>query len=151
MCRPILTAMALVAVASLAAVVPADAIQVQDMKEFKSIQGRYGPKGDCSKYPQVVIDERGFVLDHGKDKLERVTTLDYSASFWGAFAKPDAHAFYPYGTLGGSMPLLALVNADHPGSLRVEGNDFGWEGGPPVPAQYKPWIAGSPYARCATG
>ena len=45
MCRPILTAMALVAVASLVAVVPADAIQVQDMKEFKSIQGRYGPKG----------------------------------------------------------------------------------------------------------
>ena len=61
----------------------------------------------------------------------------------------DAHAFFPYWTDAGPNPLLVLVNDERPGSLRVEPHDYGWRGGPPMPARFQPWLAGSPYARCA--
>ncbi len=152
MCRPILTAMALVAVASLAAVVPADAIQVQDMKEFKSIQGRYGPKGDCSKYPQVVIDAAGFALDQGQGRVERANRPEYAVTYFGAEYEGSAHAFFPYwDDANGTAPFLLTVDPGlKPAALAVEGHDYGWKGGPPMPARYQPWLAGSPYVRCAT-
>ena len=150
MCRPILTAMALVAVASLVAVVPADAIQVQDMKEFKSIQGRYGPKGDCSKYPQVVIDAAGFALDQGQGRVERANRPEYSASFFGPEYEGITGAFWPYWNEAGGNPFVVFTDYDEkPGALVVEPHDFGWRGGPPMPARYQPWLQGSPYARCA--
>lgn len=148
MCRPILTALALAGAGILAGAVPAGAVALQDMKGLESVQGRYGPKGDCSKYPQVVIDARGFALDQGQGKVERVATLEYSASFFGPEYEGDAHAFYPYWTDKGPNPLLVLVD-ESPGSLRVEPHDYGWKGGPPMPARYQPWLEGSPYAKCA--
>ena len=50
---------------------------------------------------------------------------------------------------GSREVLLVLVNDERPGSLRVEPHDYGWKGGPPMPARFQPWLAGSPYARCA--
>ena len=47
-------------------------------------------------------------------------------------------------------PFVVFTNYDEkPGALVVEPHDFGWKGGPPMPARYQPWLQGSPYARCA--
>jgi|GEM_PF-1131720 len=142
-------AMALSCVACLAAVGPVAAVSISDMKDFTALHGRYGPKGDCGKYPQVVIDAVGFALDRGQGKVERAPTLEYAASYFGQDYQGDAHAFFPFWTDAGPNPLLVLVNDGKPGALAVSGHDFGWEGGPPMPARYQPWLQGSPYAKCA--
>ena len=149
MCRQTLARLVMVGALIHAVAFSAGAVSLQDMKGFEALFGRYGPKGDCSKYPQVLIDARGMALDHGQGKVERAPTLDYSASFFGPEYEGDAHAFFPYMTDAGPNPLLVLVNDERPGSLRVEPHDYGWKGGPPMPARFQPWLAGSPYARCA--
>ena len=144
-----ITALALVGAWLLVAGSPAGAVTLQDMKDFKQLYGRYGPGGDCAKYPQVLIDVGGFALDHGQGKLERASrTPEYAASFFGPEYEGDALAFFPYWTDSGPNPLLVLVNDTHPGSLRIDPHDYGWKGGPPMPARYQPWLQGSPYARC---
>lgn len=147
MSRSILAALACAAM--LAASAPIGAVTLQGMQDFKSLHGRYGPKGDCKKYPQVVIDASGFALDHGQGKLERASgTPEYAASFFGRDYEGDALAFFPYWTEGGANPFLVLIGDERPGSLRIEPHDFGWKGGPAMPERYRPWLQGSPYAKC---
>jgi hypothetical protein len=141
-------ALALACAAFFAGILPAGAVSLADMKDFPQVFGRYGPKGDCSKYPQVLIDARGFALDHGQGKVERAPTVEHAASFFGPDYEGDALAFFPYWTDNGPNPFLVLVDDAHAGSLRIDPHDYGWDGGPPMPARFKPWLAGSPYAKC---
>ena len=137
------------AMALLAAMLPAAAVDLSDMKGFEALFGRYGPKGDCAKYPQVVIDIAGFGLDHGKGKVERANKPQYAASFFGPEYEGIAQAFFPYWTDAGPNPFLLTVNHDEKrGRLVVEPHDLGWKGGPPMPVRYQPWLQGSPYAKC---
>lgn len=132
-----------------ACVAPAGAVTLDNMKGFESLFGRYGPKGDCAKFPQVVIDAAGFALDRGDGKLERTGKPEYSASFFGPEYEGISGAFWPYWKDGGPNPILVITNYDEkPGALVVEPHDFGWKGGPPMPARYQPWLQGSPYAKC---
>ena len=135
--------------ASLAMAGQATAVTLEDMKHFESLYGRYGPNGDCSRYPQVLIDAAGFGLDHGNGKIERANRPEYSASFFGPEYEGIAGAFWPYWNDAGGNPFVVFTNYDEkPGALVVEPHDFGWKGGPPMPARYQPWLQGSPYARC---
>jgi hypothetical protein len=144
-----LTVVLALAGAASVAVPPVGAAPLADMKGFEPLYGRYGPKGDCSKYPQVVVDAAGFALDRGQGAIDRAPTLEHALSFFGPDYQGDAQAFFPFWTDAGPNPLLVLVNDDRPGSLVVSGHDYGWEGGPPMPARYRPWLQGSPYAKCA--
>ena len=142
--------LALAGAVSFAAIAPAGAVTLENLEHFKSLYGRYGPGGDCSKYPQVVIDAAGFALDHGQGKVERANRPEYSASFFGPEYEGITGAFWPYWNDAGGNPFVVFTNYDEkPGALVVEPHDFGWKGGPPMPARYQPWLQGSPYARCA--
>ncbi len=142
--------LALAGAVSFAAIAPAGAVTLENLEHFKSLYGRYGPGGDCSKYPQVVIDAAGFALDHGQGKVERANRPEYSASFFGPEYEGITGAFWPYWNDAGGNPFVVFTDYDEkPGALVVEPHDFGWKGGPPMPARYQPWLQGSPYARCA--
>ena len=142
--------LALAGAVSFAAIAPAGAVTLENLEHFKSLYGRYGPGGDCSKYPQVVIDAAGFALDHGQGKVERANRPEYSASFFGPEYEGITGAFWPYWNDAGGNPFVVFTDYDEkPGALVVEPHDFGWRGGPPMPARYQPWLQGSPYARCA--
>ena len=142
--------LALAGAVSFAAIAPAGAVTLENLEHFKSLYGRYGPGGDCSKYPQVVIDAAGFALEHGQGKVERANRPEYSASFFGPEYEGITGAFWPYWNDAGGNPFVVFTDYDEkPGALVVEPHDFGWKGGPPMPARYQPWLQGSPYARCA--
>ena len=142
--------LALAGAVSFAAIAPAGAVTLENLEHFESLYGRYGPGGDCSKYPQVVIDAAGFALDHGQGKVERANRPEYSASFFGPEYEGITGAFWPYWNDAGGNPFVVFTDYDEkPGALVVEPHDFGWKGGPPMPARYQPWLQGSPYARCA--
>jgi hypothetical protein len=130
--------LALAGIGSIAASGAAGAVSLSDMKGFESLFGRYGPKGDCAKYPQVVIDAAGFSLDQGQGRVERAPTLEHAITFFGPDYQGDAGAFFPYWTDAGPNPLLVLVNDTGPGSLTVTGHDLGFPGGPPMPPRYQP-------------
>lgn len=120
-----------------------------DLTGFEAIFGRYGPNGDCTTYPQVVIDAAGFALDQGKGRVERANRPEYAASFFGPEYGGIAKAFFPYWTDAGPNPFIATVNHDDQrGRLVIEPHDLGWKGGPPMPSRYQPWLQGSPYAKC---
>ena len=138
-----------IAMLALACTMQAWAVGLQDMKGFEPLFGRYGPKGDCTKYPQVVIGVAGFALDQGQGKVERANKPEYAASFMGDSYDGIARVFFPYWKDEGPNPVVVTVNANEKrGALLVEGHDFGWKGGPPMPARYQPWLKGSPYAKC---
>lgn len=134
--------------AGIACAPAAHAVALEDMKGFEPLFGHYGPKGDCTKYPQVVIDAAGFALERARGQVERVPATEHALGFFGPEYDGDARAFFPYWTDAGPNPLLVLVNDSAPGSLAVSGHDFGWDGGPPMPARYQAWLSGSPYAKC---
>ena len=141
--------LALAGAVSFAAIAPAGAVTLENLEHFKSLYGRYGPGGDCSKYPQVVIDAAGFALDHGQGKVERANRPEYSASFFGPEYEGITGAFWPYWNEAGGNPFVVFTDYDEkPGALVVEPHDFGWRGGPPMPARYQPWLRGSPYSKC---
>lgn len=137
------------AMMAVACTAPASAVGLDSMKGFEALFGHYGPKGDCSKYPQVVIDAAGFALDQGKGKIERANRPEYAASFMGDSYDGIAKVFFPYWKDEGPNPFIVTVNANEKrDTLLVEGHDFGWKGGPSMPARYQPWLQGSPYAKC---
>ena len=138
-----------IAMLGLACGMQASAVELTTMKGFEPLFGHYGPKGDCTHYPQVVIDMAGLALDQGQGKVERANRPEYAASYMGDSYDGIAQVFFPYWTDAGPNPLLVTVNADEKrGALRVEPQDFGYRGGPPMPARYQPWLKGSPYAKC---
>ncbi len=128
----------------------AAAVPVSDLKGFESLFGRYGPHGNCAKYPQVLVTVGGFALDRGQGRVERGGPIEYAASFFGPEYNGIAQAFFPFWRDGGPNPFIVLINdGEKPGTLSIAPHDLGWKGGPPMPARYQPWLAGSPYARCA--
>jgi hypothetical protein len=140
----------LAALVALGIAAPASAVELADLGQFPGLFGRYGPAGDCSRHPQVLVDRSGFALETGPGKAERVPALDYAPGYFGPAYEGIATAFLPHWPGVEGSPFLLVVNeAEREGALVVEPHDLGWPGGPPMPARFKPWLAGSPYARCA--
>ncbi len=123
--------LALAGAVSFAAIAPAGAVTLENLEHFKSLYGRYGPGGDCSKYPQVVIDAAGFALDHGQGKVERANRPEYSASFFGPEYEGITGAFWPYWNDAGGNPFVVFTDYDEkPGALVVEPHAHGVSWGP---------------------
>lgn len=132
--------------ALLACCATVQAIEVETLDGFEDHFGRYAPGGDCARQPQIVVDRTGFAFEGGP-ALPKATRPEYAASYGGNYYEGIALWFFPYTTE--PRPYLLTINADDtPGRLTLEGFEFDYPGGPKLPAQYKPYLAGSPYARC---
>lgn len=126
---------------------PAAAIEVANLDGFEAHFGRYAPAGDCSRQPQIVVDRGGFAFEGGP-ALAKATHPEYAASFMGNFYQGSSLFFFPYAAE--PRPFLLTLNADEqPGVMKLEGYDHDYPGGPKLPDRYRPYIAGSPYRKCA--
>lgn len=119
------------------------AIEVENLDGFEDHFGRYAPSGDCAKQPQIVIDRGGFAFEGGP-ALPKATRPEYAASYGGNFYQGIALWFFPYAAE--PRPYLLTLNAEEtPGKLVLEVFEFDDAS---LPAQYRPYVAASPYAKC---
>lgn len=124
----------------------ASAAPLTHMRDFPALHGRYAPGGDCRRQPQVVVDAAGIAFTGGPP-MPRANRPDYAAAFMGQAYAGIGLTFFPYADE--PRPFVLTFNADEtPGRLTVEGYDFDYPGGPPLPERYRPWITASPYAKC---
>lgn len=132
--------------ALLLAAVPAAAVSLTHMRDFAALHGRYAPGGDCGRQPQVVVDAAGIAFTGGPP-LPRADRPDYAAAFMGQAYTGIGLTFFPYADE--PRPFVLTFNADEtPGRLAVHSDDYGYPGGPALPARYRPWVDASPFAKC---
>jgi len=125
----------------------AGAIEVDGLKDFEPLYGRYAPAGDCSRQPQILVDAAGFTFEVNGAK-ERATRVEFAASYGGNDYQGITQWFFPFKSANG-WPILMAFNANEkPGTLTIDGNDEGWKGGPPLSARNLALVKGSPYGRC---
>lgn len=125
----------------------AQAVEVKDLKGFEPLFGRYAPAGDCTRQPQIVVDETGLTFEVA-GAHEKVTNPEFAASFGGNFYEGITQWFLPFRSARGYPIVLAFNDAEKPGVLAVSGHDEGWKGGPPLGPRNKSLVEGSPYAKC---
>jgi len=125
----------------------ATAIETEGLEHFKDLYGRYAPAGDCKRQPQILVDAGGMTFEVGGAK-ERVTRMEYAASYGGNFYEGISQWFFPFGKEG-DWPILMTFNAgEKKGELGIEGHGEGWPGGPPFTPHNKALVDGAPYRRC---
>jgi hypothetical protein len=135
------------ALAAVAAAPPAQAVEIDGLKDFPGLFGRYAPGGDCRRQPQIVVDAGGMTFE-AAGKQERVVHLEYAASYGSDSYDGISVWFFPFGS-DGKHPVLMTFNAgEKTGALAIEPHDEGWQGGPPLSPRNRALVAGSPYRRC---
>lgn len=122
-------------------------IEIEGLKEFAALHGRYAPAGDCTKKPQILVDASGFTFEVNGDK-ERATRVEFAASYGGNYYEGITQWFFPFRNASGWPVIMAFNAGEKPGVLTIEPNDEGWKGGPPLSARNQALVKGSPYARC---
>jgi len=136
---------------SASACLPARAVEINDMKDFTDLHGRYAPAGDCKRQPQIVIDAGGMIFEVAAAKT-RVTNPEFAASFFGGASdnyEGISRVFFPFRNNQDGYPIIMMFNADEKkGILTIAGHDEGWKGGPALTPRNKALVAGSPYSRC---
>lgn len=129
----------------------AQAVEINDMKDFSDLHGRYAPAGDCKRQPQIVVDAGGMTFEVAAAKT-RVTNPEFAASFFGGASdnyEGISRVFFPFRNNQDSYPIIMMFNADEKkGILTIDGHEEGWKGGPPFTPRNKALVAGSPYSRC---
>lgn len=127
------------------------AVEINDMKDFADLHGRYAPAGDCKRQPQIVVDAGGMTFEVAAGKA-RVTNPEFAASYFGGASdnyEGISRVFFPFRNNQDGYPILMMFNADEKqGILTVAGHDEGWKGGPPLTPRNKALVSGSPYSRC---
>lgn len=142
-----LPAFTVAALATIATISAANAVEIDGMKDFAPLFGRYAPAGNCQRQPQIVVDATGMIFEVA-GKKERVVHLEYAASYGGNFYEGVSQWFFPFGR-DGNYPVLMTFNADEKaGVLTIAPQDEGWQGGPPLGPRNKALVDGSPYRRC---
>ncbi|MBB1059984.1 hypothetical protein [Marilutibacter spongiae] len=113
---------------------------------FAQAFGTYGPAGDCSAGPRIVVATDGLAITVD-GQTDRVSHPDVSWTYFGPSYEGIARAVFPY--TGSERPLVFLFNEDEvPHTLRVDGFDRGWKGGPPLSPRHQKLVDASPYATC---
>ncbi|GAB3338739.1 hypothetical protein [Marilutibacter aestuarii] len=113
---------------------------------FAEAFGSYGPGGDCSTGPRIVVAPDGLEITVD-GHTDRVSRPDVSWTYFGPAYEGIARAVFPY--TGGERPVVFLFNeGEVPQTLRVDGFDRGWKGGPPLSPRRQALVDGSPYAAC---
>lgn len=139
--------MAMAALACLAAPI-AGAVTLTSLKDFRGedMFGQYAPRGDCTREPQVTIDEAGFTFRAaGQTHTSRRFVLSYS--FFGMRYEGITLAFYPFATSPSDLgPLILFVNdSETRGRLAFTSNLAPGQRMQPLQAAL---LAGSPLLRC---
>jgi hypothetical protein len=129
----------------------ARAVEINDMKDFGELHGRYAPAGDCKRQPQIVIDAGGMTFEAAAAKT-RVTNPEFAASYFGGASdnyEGISRVFFPFRNNQDGYPIIMMFNADEKkGILTIAGHDEGWKGGPALTPRNNALVAGSPYSRC---
>ena len=123
------------------------AVEVSDLKGFEQLFGRYAPGGDCKRQPQIVVDVTGFTFEIG-GKSEKVTNPEYAASYGPHDYQGITKWFFPYRKADGYPILMTFSGNEKPGTLAIDPQDEGYQGGPPASPRNAALLQGSPYARC---
>ena len=135
---------------ALATALPAQAVEVDGLKGFEALHGRYAPAGDCKRQPQIVVDAGGMTFEVSGVQ-EKVSRMEFAASYGGNYYEGISQWFFPFGGAG-NYPVLMTFNANEKkGSMTIDGHDEGWKGGPPLSARNRALVQGSPYAKCGQG
>lgn len=129
----------------------AAAVEINDMKGFEDLHGRYAPAGDCKRQPQIVVDAAGMTFETGATR-DRVTNPEFAASYFGGGMESYdgiSKVFFPFRNGQDNYPILMMFNADEKkGALVINGHEQGWKGGPALAPRNAALVSGSPYARC---
>ena len=126
---------------------PAGAVEVQDLKGFEGIFGRYAPGGDCKRQPQILVDATGLTFEVG-GKSEPVSNPEFAASYGGRDYVGSTIWMFPFRLVDGYSILMAFNSDEKVGVLSVTGHDEGYPGGPKLSPRNDALVKGSPYARC---
>jgi hypothetical protein len=133
--------------AALLVVQPAGSVELQDLKGFEGIFGRYAPGGDCKRQPQIRVDATGLTFEVG-GKSETVTNPEYAASYGGHDYAGSTIWMFPFRLADGYSILMAFNSDEKAGVLSITGHDEGYPGGPKLSPRNEALVKGSPYARC---
>lgn len=125
----------------------AGSIEIDGLKDFEALYGRYAPAGDCSRQPQIVVESAGFTFEVDGAK-ERASRVEFAASYGGNYYEGITQWFFPFKNANGWPVIMAFNAGEKPGVLTIEPNDEGWKGGPPLGARHQALVKGSPYAKC---
>lgn len=129
----------------------AQAVEINDMKDFGDLHGRYAPAGDCKRQPQILVDTGGMTFEVAAART-RVTNPEFAASYFGGASdnyEGISRVFFPFRNNQDGYPIIMMFNADEKkGILTIAGHDEGWKGGPALTPRNKALVAGSPYSRC---
>jgi len=137
----------LLSLAALSASLVASAVELQGLKGFDDIFGRYAPAGDCKRQPQVLVDASGMTF-FVAGKTEKVTNPENALQFNGPdYQGPDLW-FFPFRLKDGYSILMTFNQAGKKGVLAIEPQDEGYPGGPALSPRNKALVSGSPYAKC---
>jgi len=146
-CTALLVGTTLFAFASTMAYKTALAVEVTDLTGLEDIYGRYAPAGDCGRRPQVLVEQGGITIDR-TGKPERLPKVEYAAGYNAADYDGIMKVIFPYTNTNG-YPVVMFFNwKEQPGALEIQGQDEGWQGGPPLGPDNLALVKGSPYARC---
>lgn len=138
---------ALVVVTAGLATDAATAVEVNDLKGWDPLFGRYAPGGDCAREPRVVVDATGIAVEF-KGVTEKSTKLEHAVSFGGPDYQGKSQWFFPFTSAHG-WPVMMTFNAEEKeGVLTVEPHDAGYAGGPKLSARHQALVAASPYKKC---
>lgn len=129
----------------------AQAVEIDGMKGFEDLYGRYAPAGDCKRLPRIVVDAGGMTFEVAATKAQ-VTNPEFAASYFGGAANTYegiSKVFFPFRTKPDYYPIMMTFNADEKrGVLVITGHEEGWKGGPPLAPRNQMLVSGSPYSRC---
>ena len=123
------------------------AVEVTNLAGLEDIFGRYAPGGDCKRQPQILVELSGLTFTVAGAPI-KVTNPEYAAAYGPADYAGISKWIFPFRIPNG-YPILMTFNANEKqGSLLIEAQDEGWQGGPPLSPTNKALVGGSPYARC---
>ncbi len=137
-------------VLALAAALPrgSAAATLDGLDGFDAIHGRYAPGGDCGKEPRITADRTGLTFEVA-GATQKASRVEHALSYFGPDYEGISLVIFPFADAAGAYPIAMFFNADEePGTLRIDGHEAGYPGGPPLDPRNAALVAASPYARC---
>ena len=135
----------------LAALLAVPALAAEDAlpaESFAADYGRYAPAGDCGREPLIVVEAKGLTITVD-GQSETIAKPDIAWSYGGHAYEGKSHWLFPYYDSNDVRPVIITLSAnDTPGTLLVEPQDHGFDGGPALSKRHKALVDGSPYLRC---
>ncbi|OYW44917.1 MAG: hypothetical protein B7Z33_11005 [Sphingomonadales bacterium 12-68-11] len=103
-----------------AAALPLDGFKGQGLEK---IYGSYGPGGNCTRQPLLVVDDRGFTFTAG-GRTATQAKVEFAVSYMGPEYQGTTMVFFPFPVNDDDYgPVLMYMNyEERPGEVRFESN-----------------------------